>query len=39
MEGRVHDDVVCAKESPGVVALPVFLRHIGNDRNIMDHEE
>jgi hypothetical protein len=35
----VHDDVVCPRESLGVVALPVFLRRIGNDGNIMDHEE
>jgi hypothetical protein len=35
----VHDDVVRPRENPGVVALPVFLRHIGNDENIMDREE
>jgi hypothetical protein len=39
MEGRVHDDVVRPRESLGIVALPVFLRRIGNDGNIMDREE
>ena len=39
MEGRVHDDVVHPRESLGVVALPIFLRRIGNDGNIMGHEE
>ena len=39
MEGRVHDDVVCPRESPGVVALLLFLHHIGNDGNIMVREE
>jgi hypothetical protein len=39
VEGRAHDDVVRPRESPGIVALPGFLRRIGNDGNIMDHEE
>jgi hypothetical protein len=39
VEGRVHDDVVHPRESPGVVALLGFLRRIGNDGNIMGREE
>jgi hypothetical protein len=39
VEGRVHDDVVRPRESMGIVVLPVFLRRIGNDGNIMDCEE
>jgi hypothetical protein len=35
----VHDDVVHPRESLGVVSLPRFLRFIGNDGNIMGHEE
>jgi hypothetical protein len=35
----VHNDVVHPRESLGVVALPIFLRHSGNDGNIMDHGE
>jgi hypothetical protein len=37
--GREHDDGVHPRERLGVVALPVFLRRIGNDGNIMGHEE
>jgi hypothetical protein len=39
VEGRVHDDVTRPRESPGVVALLVCLHRIGNDENIVDHEE
>jgi hypothetical protein len=39
VEGRVHDDVVHPRESPGIVALRVFPRFIGNNGNIRDHEE
>jgi hypothetical protein len=39
VEGREHDDVTRPRESPGIVALPVCLHRIGNDGNIMDHEE
>jgi hypothetical protein len=39
MVGRAHDDVGRPRESPGVVALPGFLRQSGNDGKIMDHGE
>jgi hypothetical protein len=36
---RVHDDVVCPKESLGCVVLPVFPHRFGKNGSIRDHDE